>query len=320
MLRRLTRFWNIVREVNLDAIRRRAETPVRVMVVGDTPDREAMAALLLGSSAPPHPLLSLADPDGLRGGTSSDGADIALLVSRDGDFPAPLAAARDLLVSRKVPVVTVLVGPVGYLDAFTRRGEHTRIVVSSLDTDERDTFARKLFDAVAPDTRVALAREFPGLREPLFEQLIDETSRANASYAFSTGLAEIVPVLDVPLNVGDIIVLTKNQIIMAYRIALAAGKQGKPRDVIGEMAGVLGGSLIFRQIARELIGLIPVVGIIPKVAVAYGGTWAIGRAVALWAVGGGENARRSLQRLYETGLERGRDVARQISSRSSHAA
>ena len=40
------------------------------------------------------------------------------------------------------------------------------------------------------------------------------------------------------------------------------------------------------QVARQLVGLIPVVGIAPKVAVAYGGTWAIGQAVVLWATTG----------------------------------
>jgi hypothetical protein len=45
---------------------------------------------------------------------------------------------------------------------------------------------------------------------------------------------------------------------------------------------MLGGGLVFRQLARQLVGLIPVVGIVPKVAVAYGGTCMIGRAVVLW--------------------------------------
>jgi uncharacterized protein (DUF697 family) len=320
MFRRLSRFWSIVREVNLDAIRRRAETPVRMMVVGDTQSQDALSALLLGDSARRHPMVSLVAPDQVDAALTREPADLALLVSPGSAFADRLASARDLLVSRSIPVVTVLVGSFGYLDTFARRGEHRRIVLPSLNGDQIAPLAARLFDAVAPDTRVALARQFPGLREPLFAQIIDETSRANASYAFSTGLAEIVPLLDVPLNVADIIVLTKNQIVMAYRIALAAGKEGKPRDVVGELVSVVGGSLIFRQIARELIGLIPVVGIIPKVAVAYGGTWAIGRAVATWAVGGQEGTRRSLRHLYRTGLGRGRDVARQLSARSSRAA
>ena len=99
-------------------------------------------------------------------------------------------------------------------------------------------------------------------------------------------MAEAVPLLDVPLNLADILILTKNQLLMGYKIALGAGKSGRARDVIGEVVGVVGGGFLFRQAARSLIGLIPMAGIIPKVAIAYTGTWAIGRAVVVWATQG----------------------------------
>ena len=89
-----------------------------------------------------------------------------------------------------------------------------------------------------------------------------------------------------PLNLADILILTKNQLLMGYRIALGAGKSGRARDVIGEVLGVVGGGFLFRQAARSLVGLIPMAGLIPKVAIAYTGTWAIGRAVVLWATQG----------------------------------
>ena len=95
------------------------------------------------------------------------------------------------------------------------------------------------------------------------------------------------------MTIGDVVVLTKNQLVMSYKIALAAGRSGRPRDLVGEIIGVLGGGLLFRQVARQLIGLVPVIGIVPKVAVAYGGTWAIGRAVTLWATGRRPHDRRA---------------------------
>jgi len=179
--------------------------------------------------------------------------------------------------------------------------------------------AQALVGALEGDLRLALARQYPALAAPLYATLIDETARANAGYAFSTGLAEVIPVLSAPLNLGDVLILTKNQIVMSYRIALVAGKQGRPRDVVGELLGVLGGGLLFRQIARELIGLVPVIGIIPKVAVAYAGTWAIGRAVTLWATEGQKITRRSFKALYRRGLDRGRQVARALGSRKTAA-
>ena len=35
-----------------------------------------------------------------------------------------------------------------------------------------------------------------------------------------------MPVLNAPLNLADVVVLTKNQLLMSYRVALAAGKRG----------------------------------------------------------------------------------------------
>jgi uncharacterized protein (DUF697 family) len=140
----------------------------------------------------------------------------------------------------------------------------------------------------------------------------DETARANAGYSFSTGLAEILPILDIPLNIGAMIVPSKNQLLMSYRIALAAGKTGQPRELIAEIIGVLGGGLIFRQVARQLVGLLPVIGLVPKVAVAYGGTWAIGKAVAAWATGGSALTAARLKELSREGLARGRKVANSL--------
>src|SRR5260370_36228899 len=95
-----------------------------------------------------------------------------------------------------------------------------------------------------------------------------------------------VAVWGVPLTLADIGVLTKNQLVMSYRTALASGTKGTPRELVGEVLGVIGGGLLFRQGARQLVGLIPVAGIAPKVAVAYAGTLAIGKAVVAWAAYG----------------------------------
>jgi uncharacterized protein (DUF697 family) len=165
---------------------------------------------------------------------------------------------------------------------------------------------------VPADLRLGLARQFPALRPAVFEVTIDETSKANASYALTTGFAEVVPLLTVPLTLGDMIVLTKHQLVMSYRLVLAAGRDGEPRAMIGEILGVLGGGLLFRQLARQLIGFIPVVGLVPKVAIAYGGTWAIGRAIVLWATEGREVSQDLVRSLSNEGLQRGRAVAARL--------
>jgi uncharacterized protein (DUF697 family) len=78
---------------------------------------------------------------------------------------------------------------------------------------------------------------------------------------------------------------------------------------LAEIVGVLGGGMLFRQIAREMVGLIPIAGIPLKVAVAYSGTWAIGRAVALWVTEGRTVTADALRTMTREGMDRGRALA-----------
>ena len=106
-----------------------------------------------------------------------------------------------------------------------------------------------------PQQHLALGRQFPLFRLPIAHQLINDTCFSNAAYSFSTGVAEIVPVLDIPLNVTDMIILTKSQAFLAYKLGLLFGFTTRWQDYVTEFGGVIGGGFIWRQIARQLIGL-----------------------------------------------------------------
>jgi hypothetical protein len=70
--------------------------------------------------------------------------------------------------------------------------------------------------------------------------------------------------------------------------------------------------VLFRQIARQLVGLVPVAGLVPKVAVAYAGTYAIGRAMAAWTTEGKQITVEAVSRYSREGLERGRALAQYL--------
>jgi uncharacterized protein (DUF697 family) len=323
--------WGILRETDLEAIRRGAESRFQVLVAGDEPaDAEQLARLIgesadatasPGGSADKHPWLLTIDASTAAPVIGRESFNLAVLVSRKAELSSSLASIRDDQAARGVPIVVVVVGAAGKAAAIVRRGETQRVVTSleltspDLSAGAFEAVGNALLTAVPPELRLGLGRQFSGLRTLLFTALIDETARANASYAFTTGIAEVIPVLNIAMNIGDVVILTKNQLIMSYKIALVAGKTGTPRHLMGEIFGVLGGGLLFRQIARQLIGLIPVVGIVPKVAVAYGGTWAIGRAVVLWATVGQALTTDSVRAFYDEGLKRGRQAARALVSR-----
>jgi uncharacterized protein (DUF697 family) len=305
--------WRVLKEADLSKIRREAERPFQMLLVAENVgDAERLGVLLSRPEATRHPWLLPADPADVRRAAGSGMLDVAVALS---PTPAPspaLALAVDALRDARVPIVMIVLGSRGSSAAVAWPGEAARAVVAALDPSAVPAVAQALLEAVSPGMRLALARHLVPLREPLFAELIEETAKTNAMYALTTGLAEVVPVLDVPLNVADIVVLTKNQLIMSYRIALASGKKGTPRELVGEVLGVIGGGFLFRQGARQLVGLIPVAGIVPKVAVAYAGTLAIGKAVVAWAAYGTALEPGAVKKLYRQALSRGRDVAQAL--------
>jgi uncharacterized protein (DUF697 family) len=236
--------------------------------------------------------------------------DVALLRTPTVRLSPAMASARAALAAAGVPTVMLLEVAAGAMDAITRDGEAARVVLSAPDADA--SLFETLMAVVPPIARVSLARQLPGLRRAAFDAITDETARANAAYALTMGLAESVPLLGAPLNLADMVVLTKNQLIMGYRIALAAGKQGAPRELVGELVSVIGGGFLFRQLGRQLVGLMPVIGVVPKVAVAYAGTLAIARAVVVWATEGHRLGPAALKRVYQDAWGRARAVAQSL--------
>ena len=302
--------WRLIRELDLESLRRDAEGRFRLVVLSDSPDDADTVASLL-SGGPAHPWVETRAPSELAADADDRVTLTAVLAVTDEPALTPAADNTIQRLARAgVPVVTLVHGSERPVDAVARAGETARAVVPALDEAAVGPLAAALVRAVPAGMRLALARQLPPVRDAVFDLLIEETAKANATYAFTTAMAEAVPVLDIPLNLADILILTKNQLLMGYKIALGAGKSGRARDVIGEVVGVVGGGFLFRQAARSLIGLIPMAGLIPKVAIAYTGTWAIGRAVVVWATQGRRVSHATLRRLSREAAGRGRTFAR----------
>ena len=97
-----------------------------------------------------------------------------------------------------------------------------------------------------------------------------------------TGVPSLVPILGIPISAADTLVLTKNQALMVYRLALAYGAPPEFQKRMMEITPVIGAAVMWRQVAGGLVGLIPGYGILPKTAVAYAGTYITGRVAELW--------------------------------------
>ncbi|MCB0112641.1 MAG: hypothetical protein KDD84_01065, partial [Caldilineaceae bacterium] len=314
---KLSTLWRIVSQVNVDEIREDVVRPFHLLVVAeDESDASTLAAHLSdGDAAFIHPWITAATPDAVDVAQAQAHIDFALVLTPSVELTAPMQETYRRLTALRVPVLIVVTGSAAATPgaALSRRGEEKRVLAPEFNAATvRKQIPEAIVALALPSLRLALAHRLPPLRPAAFQQLIQETAQVNATYAFSTGIAEVIPGLGIPLNVSDLIVLTKNQLVMAYKIAVMAGKQGSPQHLLGEIMGVLGGGFLFRQLARELVGLIPVWGIAPKVAVSYAGTWAIGEAVVLWAVEGRKITPDLLRQFFDDALARGQAVAQRL--------
>ena len=133
-----------------------------------------------------------------------------------------------------------------------------------------------------PKIETALATTFPVFRPAVAHKIIGRIARENAFFSIVTALPNVVPnLLELPWAVGefatDTAFLTMNQIRMALMLAAAHGRPVGYREQKVQIAGIVAGAFGWRAIARELVGKIPLGGgLIPKAAVAFGGTYVVG--------------------------------------------
>ncbi|MEA3337118.1 MAG: hypothetical protein U9R25_14505 [Chloroflexota bacterium] len=186
------------------------------------------------------------------------------------------------------------------------------VVCALDDPDEVEEILYPRIVAAFPDREVALARAYPALRPVVAKKLVNDTSVTNAAYSFGTGIGELVPGLLIPLTVADSIVLTKNQLLLAYKIGLLMGETGTAREVIPQLAAVVGFGFIWRQMARSLVGLLPGIGLVPKVGIAYAGTYAIGQMVYQWYVTGVRMEGDALREVFAEAVARGREYSAEL--------
>jgi RNase P subunit RPR2 len=102
-------------------------------------------------------------------------------------------------------------------------------------------------------------------------------------------------------------------------LGLVLGLSTDWQEHMAEFGSVIGGGFLWRQIARQFVGLIPVLGIVPKVAVAYAGTYVVGNTVLQWYLTGRHITRAQVRELYRGALEQGKMAAKRLIARAPAA-
>lgn len=159
--------------------------------------------------------------------------------------------------------------------------------------------------------QLALGRYLPAFRKQVTTSIINQTSRANAEFALLSNIPAVIPVVGNIMAAGaDFLVLTKNQLMLIYKLAAAHGRElDQPWRVYAEMLPVVGAGFVWRTVARELASLIPFAGgTIPKVLIAYAGTAVTGQAANYYYEFGARPTGEQMRRYYERAAE----IARQF--------
>lgn len=273
--------WRLLKELNPRTLRRAADAVWTLRLDGDPAAVGRLARSLAGHQAAdaPPPMLQL-PPDVWRQ-LEGPAAAYRLALRLPGEAGPTAAAPRQQTIE-----LLLLPAPLGSPPSDgPAAGAPLLRFGAGMQPPDLGPLAEAVaqLEAGANDLGVALARRLPGFREPWIARLIEDSARANAAYAFGTGLAEAAPGMGLLLAPADVFILTKNQLLLAFKVALASGRQESNRDLLVQLLGVLGSGLLFRQVARELVGLLPVIGLVPKVAVAYAGTQVIGQIAWAWA-------------------------------------
>jgi uncharacterized protein (DUF697 family) len=278
----------VLREVSVDVIRDQAETAPRFLVVAPTVE----LARQLGSE----------------------------LTGPEGQF-STIFRAVDEPIDSVGRVDAAVVWDPGRTGTGTRVNDALRyesppvpvIGMEAFGPNDREAMERLRTDIVKrnPERAPAMGRALPEFRRAAAKQIIDETSAANAQFSLVSNIPTLIPVIGSLAAVGaDFIVLTKNQVMMLYKLAAIYGRDLRDqRGILQEVLPVVGAGLVWRTVARELASLLPfAAGTIPKLLMAYVGTMVVGRAAEFYYRTGLKPEREQVDRFYRQAIERLRQL------------
>ena len=279
---------NVLREVSPDEIREQAETLPRLLIVAPTTE----AARRLG--------LEVTGPEGQAG-----------TVVRAVDEPIESVGQVDAAV----------VWDPERTGAGSRVAEALRFASPPVQIIRFDGSAPEDLDAVHrlraeilkrnPDRAPAFGRALPVFRPAAAKQVINDTAAANAQFSLVSNLPTLLPIIgNIAAAGADFIVLTKNQVMMLYKLAAVFGRDLRDqRGILQDVLPVVGAGLLWRTAAREAASLLPfAAGTIPKVAIAYAGTMAVGRAAEFYYRTGLKPTRSQMDQFTRQAADLLRDV------------
>ena len=220
----------VLREVSLDEIREQAETAPRLLIVGPTADEARRLGLAVTGPEGQFATIFRAVDEPIE---SVGHVDAAVVWDPERTGAGSRVAEALRFESPPVPIVR-----------FEGSGP-----------DDRDAIDRLRADIVKrnADRAPAFGRALPAFRAAAAKQVIDETAAANAQFSLVSNIPTILPVVgNIAAAGADFIVLTKNQVMMLYKLAaVLRSRPARPaRDSAGRPPGC-GRRSVWRTAARQ---------------------------------------------------------------------
>jgi uncharacterized protein (DUF697 family) len=172
---------------------------------------------------------------------------------------------------------------------------------------------------VLPQYALSLARRLALFRSMVADRLIEHTALVNATYASASGLAETVPLLRVPFNAEEMGVLNANQAAMAFRLGLAHGLALDWHHRVDAVSVAVEPGRVWRQLARRVLGVVPLWRLDSKVGVAYGATIVMGKAIEAWCDAGEALSPKTLREMCRDTAVRSRAVSHDLVAKAREA-
>lgn len=266
-----------------DPINIKSHEDAGILIAGESPRIGEEAKRLRDAGVPA--MVVCADPSEVESIAKSSGFDIPA-----GDIIAPVKLESKLgeKIVSKVPFVGTPA-----LGADSREGadgENDATVVEAVGDDSNvgavalteeafrvlDTRMGKWVISAIKDKDLAFAMSFPFIRRPLADDAITATSLQNCA----VGLVPFLPGADMPI-------MTLNQIKMTLQIATAYG-QPLDADRVKEIAVIVAGAFVCRNVVRSATKVIPFAGWLISGGMGFAATEAMGRAMVEYFEAGGD--------------------------------
>ena len=169
----------------------------------------------------------------------------------------------------------------------TPSGGSFRVV--TLDSLDLAGMEDALFPAIIgalPERELALARRAPIFQNAVANHVIAHSARTSAQTLVLANVTAGIPFVSGLLNVdgSDFLLLTGNQIALSHKLAIIYGqKRDNPAEIWLEALPFVVAAFVWRWAAKRVIMMLPVsqslrpvFGLLPRVALGYGGTWLMG--------------------------------------------